>query len=181
MGEQKNPIIGFYDGTRTDARGRWLSEILSWDFGKLEAVHDYIQWLFPLRKRSAFNSQAPVLDQEAIAEFHARPELRAALVRSLELMLGFYGYKLAATEQLPRIVKSDEFRLRASEWMTPGNHNHLRITRILGSLRVLGCEPYAENFFRAPQEVYWSDLQKQSGAISDDTFSFWRSAAGIAK
>lgn len=41
-------IIGFYSGQQADHRGRQLHEIQSWPDGKLETVHDYIQWLFPL-------------------------------------------------------------------------------------------------------------------------------------
>jgi hypothetical protein len=178
MNTPQGGLIGFYEGTTTDNRGRWLREIQSWDFSKLEAVHDYVQWLFPLRKRSPVNPAAPSLDQEAISEFRARPELRAELIRTLEVMLRFYGFSLAGSLEEPKVICSDDFEPRAANWMTSGNHNHLRITRILGCLRALGCENYGEAFFRALQEVYWSELQDRTRAISDQSFAFWRSATG---
>ena len=43
-----DPLLRFYRLEGTDARGRSLEEIWTWEAGRLEAVHDYIQWLFPL-------------------------------------------------------------------------------------------------------------------------------------
>ena len=48
---------------------------------QLEAVHDYIQWLFPLPEPSGFNVAAPVLDRDSIQEFRTRPELQQKLPR----------------------------------------------------------------------------------------------------
>lgn len=174
-------LVSFYEGATADNRGRWLREIQSWDFGRLEESHDYIQWLFPLKKRSTFNSSAPTLDSETISAFQSRPELKARLIGSMEVLLRFYGFKLQGTPDDPQVTRSEQWILRAANWMTPGNHNHLRITRILGCLRILGCRSHAEEFFRALQEVYWSDFQERTRAISDETFSFWRSAAGLSR
>src|ERR1700724_2057723 len=55
-------IIGFYSGTEPDHRGRYVHEIQAWPDDQLEAIHDYIQWLFPLPERSGFNVAAPVLN-----------------------------------------------------------------------------------------------------------------------
>ena len=59
-------IIGFYNGTESDHRGRCLREIQEWPDDQLESVHDYIQWLFPLPEPSGFNVAAPVLIRESI-------------------------------------------------------------------------------------------------------------------
>jgi hypothetical protein len=176
-----NSLIGFYSGALPDSRGRRLSEIQSWGFEELENTHDYIQWLFPLRKHSSVNPAAPVIDSEVIAAFRSRHDLRAALVRSLETMLRFYGFYLESSGEHILVRLSEQFAARAPTWLTLGNHNHLRITRILASLRTLGLNRHAESFFRALQEVYWSEAQARSGAISEDSFSFWKSAAGLGK
>ena len=133
-------LIAFYEGTAPDNRDRWLSEIQAWDFGQLEAVHDYIQWLFPLRKRSPVNPEAPVIERDVSDAFRSRTELQAALIRSLKTMLRFYGFELDGTDEQPIVIRSDQFAVRAANWMTPSNHNHLRITRILGCLRALGLD-----------------------------------------
>src|SRR5690242_21526611 len=69
-------LLGFYRGTSRDDRGRRIDEIWSFSHEQLEAVHDYIQWLFPLAERSAFNPGAPLLDEETIARFHRSEERR---------------------------------------------------------------------------------------------------------
>ena len=56
-----SPLVRFYRGDAPDARGRTLDDILAWDDEQLEAVHDYIQWLFPLDEPSRFNPDAPLL------------------------------------------------------------------------------------------------------------------------
>jgi hypothetical protein len=181
FGGPENALIGFYAGVSSDDRGRRLADIQSWHFNDLENVHDYIQWLFPLRKHSPVNPVAPVVDAEVTAAFRGRPELRTALVRSLEVMLTFYGFNLQDSAGRPVVRCSDQFEIRASHWMTHGNHNHRRITRILACLQTLGLTAHAAAFFRALQEVFWSEFQEQSHAISADTFAFWKSAAGSAK
>ena len=43
-----DPVVAFYRLEAPDARGRMLHDIWRWDSARLETVHDYIQWLFPL-------------------------------------------------------------------------------------------------------------------------------------
>src|SRR5438067_2661486 len=64
-GEAMNDkLLNFYRGTDSDNMGRRIESIWGWDFTKLESVHDYIQWLFPLAKASQYNPDAPLLDAE---------------------------------------------------------------------------------------------------------------------
>ncbi|MFN3593440.1 MAG: opioid growth factor receptor-related protein [Thiobacillaceae bacterium] len=84
-----SPLIAFYRGSGRDAAGRSLAQILAWDDERLERVHDYIQWLFPLDAPSAFNPLAPVLSPADIAAFRVDPQLRERLRASLRLMLRF--------------------------------------------------------------------------------------------
>src|SRR6185437_16980358 len=70
-----SPILAFYRGGCDDRRRR-LAEILAWSDARLEAVHDYIQWIFPLPEASGANPSAPVLSQADIAAFGADPGLR---------------------------------------------------------------------------------------------------------
>ncbi len=177
----ENRLIGFYSGVISDNRGRRLADIQSWGFDALERTHDYIQWLFPLLTHSPVNPSAPVLDSEVIEAFRSRQDLRDALVRSLETMLRFYGFRLDGSCDEPDVRRSEQFEARAANWMTPGNHNHLRITRILACLRTLGLSRHSKAFFRALQEVYAGETQAKSRAISEESFAFWKSAAGAGK
>ncbi len=162
------PIIAFYSREGADAAGRQLAEIHAWDYDRLEHVHDYIQWLFPLPERSQFNPLAPVLDEAQIAAFRASAQLRAALLNSLDMMLDFYGFE----RQGVAVVRSRRWNERSRNWLTLGNHNHLRITRILRSLSLLGLRDRAAEFFRALSEVY----AERPEAISEHTYEFWTNA-----
>src|SRR5438876_1640 len=85
-------IVKFYRGKRRDAEGRMIDEIRSWDHKRLEHEHDYIQWLFPLRKPSQFNADAPILTDADIRTFMADERLRKEVVKSFDVMLSFYGF-----------------------------------------------------------------------------------------
>ena len=147
-----NSIVAFYSGYRADSAGRTLDEIWGWNHERLEGVHDYIQWLFPLRTRSQFNPDAPVLDDSQIRAFQKNTELQCGLLKSLDVMLEFYGF----TRKEGRISQSDSWPDRSRNWLTPGNHNFLGITRILTSLSTLGLEEHAAAFFEALKETYTS-------------------------
>jgi len=165
-------IVAFYEGTCTDDCGRSLEDILRFDDDRLEAVHDFIQWLFPLPERSGANPSAPILDRAAIAEFHARHELHAALRRSLDRMLTFYGFEWSGK----RITKSASFHERSSSWLTAKNHNHLRLTRMLRSLNLLGEPQAARALFDALEGVYADERCSGRTAISQRSFQFWKTA-----
>ena len=96
MSEPPSPLVQFYAGAAADARGRMIAVLWSWDDERLESVHEYIQWLFPLPEPSRFNDGAPLLTRADIAAFAARAELRDNLRRSLGRMLAFYGFALEA-------------------------------------------------------------------------------------
>ena len=106
----------------------------------LEANHDYIQWLFPTWNRSQFAPDAPVLDDEARDAFLHNPELQIRLLESLDLMLDFFGLENAGN----LIRRSPAFPQRKQTWLSAGNHNHLRLTRIILSLWTLGCQKEAQ-------------------------------------
>lgn len=87
-----DPIVNFYLGRSRDDRNRRLEDIWTWDNHRLEATHDYIQWFFPLRKRSQFNPKAPILTSLTIDAFRNNEELRKRLRISFNTMLKFYGF-----------------------------------------------------------------------------------------
>lgn len=73
-------------------------------------------------------------------------------------------------------MRAANFAERSKNWLTPANHNHLRITRILKSLRLLGLEPESAAFFRALAAIYPGQSAAANPAISATTFRFWQSA-----
>jgi Opioid growth factor receptor (OGFr) conserved region len=168
-------LISFYLSQSTDNRGRTIDEILTWDNNSLECTHDYIQWLFPLREASGFNPDAPVLDDQQIAAFRASDELRERLSRSFKLMLSFYGLQCDDAGEERHISKGKDFGQRSQTWLTPGNHNYLRITRILTSLRLLGLEEYAGAFLAFLEQQY----KEEGERIGDTTFWYWQRAVTL--
>jgi hypothetical protein len=96
-------IILFYSGRQPDDRGRYLDDIQKWSDDRLESVHDFIQWMFPLREPSGVNPTAPVLDAATIAEFRSRPDVQEKLRASFTRMLKFYGMETAGA--VPRQVE----------------------------------------------------------------------------
>lgn len=166
-------LIAFYLGEFPDAHGRMIETIWSWDYQRLEYTHNYIQWLFPLKERSHFNPRAPVLKDETIAAFRASEPLQQRLLQSFRVMLKFYGLQFDETNEGEiKITKSVEYSQRKRVWLSPDNHNYLRITRILTSLRLLGLELYAQAFFNCLDQIY----QEEAAYIGRETYHYWCNA-----
>lgn len=168
--EGSDSIVAFYSGGR-DAAGRTLDEILAWDDERLEAVHDYIQWMFPTRQPSGVNPFAPLVSADTIRAFAAGEALRTRLGHSLDRMLAFYGLR----REVSRIeIDAARFPARARTWLHPGNHNHLRLTRIMASLSALGLREDAS----ALQRCLLEDVCARPGAgrVAAQTMNFWRGA-----
>jgi hypothetical protein len=168
-------IIEFYSGTEPDHRGRYLHEIQLWADDQLESIHDYVQWLFPLTEPSGFNTAAPVLTHESIQEFRSRPELQQKLRSSFLRMMTFYALEVRSGEHIT-VIRAPNFAAEAAGWLTPSSHNHLRITRILRCLTVLGLEAEAKAFFGCLSEIYENEQNKPAPAISDETMFYWKEA-----
>lgn len=164
----KSKLVHFYSSAGTDSEGRTIAEILAWNDDKLEHVHNYIQWLFPLREASAFNSDAPTLTDEDLREFARNAALRQNMLKSFERLLRFYGLKL----ENGRIMKAESFPDRARNWLTSRNHNFLRITRILKCLKILGFEKEAGMFLTCLGDIYKS----HRSTIGGETYSYWMTA-----
>lgn len=162
-----DPIVAFYRGG-PDTAGRTLAQILAWDDERLEMVHDYIQWLFPLRQPSGVNPFAPLVSGETIDAFARDAALRRRLSLALDRMLAFYGLQRRAA----RIeIDPDRFPMRSRVWLHSGNHNHLRLTRIMQSLATLGLRDDALALQRCLLEDVYTLHARQ---ISDATVRFWR-------
>lgn len=169
-------LVGYYSGETPDDQGRYLTDIQRWNDDQLEGVHDFIQWMFPLRERSGVNAGAPILDEFTVQQFRSRPDLREMLKTSLARMLAFYGLELN-TEGIARVVQRQNFAARSRNWLWPGNHNHLRITRIIKSLKALGLEAEADAFFACLSLIYEAEKEKTQPGITARTYQFWREAA----
>ena len=119
-------IVGFLEGRTPDGRGRILAMLLQQTDHQAETTHDYIQWLFPLKEPSRSVNGAPVLTDLDIDEIRQSSLAQANLVKSARWFLGVLE--------------------RNNLWVTKYNHNHLRITRVIKSLRLLASDEAADEF-----------------------------------
>lgn len=164
-------LLTFYRGAGLDSEGRRLADIWAWDDDEWEAVHDFIQWLFPLPEPSRFNPDAPLLTEDLIGVFHHQERLRLHLQKSFERFVIFLG--LARTPE-GSIVEGPNFAERVPDvWACP-NHNWLRISRVLRSLSLLGLGCEARTLYRKLQEFHRS----LRFPIDDEAFRYWTEAAG---
>jgi hypothetical protein len=172
MGLDGDRLTRFFAGGEDD-QGRTFDEIVGWDDARLERVHDYIQWIFPLPERSGANPWAPVLDAEAIAAIRGSIEMQGRLDAAFLRMLAFYGFALEGD----RATEGPRFAAASRNWLHAGNHNHLRLTRMLRSLRVLGLEHEAVRLWEALRTLYEREGTAGRRTITEDTFAFWKRAA----
>ena len=148
-----------------------LPEIWAWDAARLEGVHDYIQWLFPLPEPSAFNPHAPILDDGDDRDLPHRPGAATAAAALAELMLDFYGLALESDANgVPRIERARDFAAKSAGWLRPGDHNHLRLTRILTSVRLLGLDDHSHALYRCLAAI----ARDHPHAVSATTLDYWR-------
>lgn len=181
-------ILNFYLGTGTDHMGRGLDDILSKDNTWLEQTHDYIQWLFPLYVPSQFNSNGPLLS-DVIRELFLDPhhvhhaKLQENFGKSISRILVFFGFMEGLDPACPE-VNEVLFRMIGQydesvrwpphyhPWLRKGNHNQLRITRMLRSMTLLGRHELALSFFDALLRVG----KEGEGLWEPQTIDFWKSA-----
>ena len=149
-----------------------MSHIHQYSFDSLERHHDYIQWLFPLPEPSGANASAPLLSGADIAAFAADDSLRKALLQSFQLMLQFYGLELTVRGDNVEVVRGEYFDNRSRVWLMAGNHNFLRITRILRSMSLLGLGNHGRAFLKLLEDIY----AQEADIIGTTTIGYWRRA-----
>lgn len=165
-------LVAFLRGTGTDHRGRTIAAVQCFSHAELESHHDFIQWLFPLPEPSPVNPEAPVLMEADAVAVQGDPELRAAVERSFAVTLDFYGFVLRGDQAKLKVDRAPHWRNASANWLTPRNHNFLRLTRIMRSMRLLGFPSHAEALGAALEEVY-TDAPEVVGRT---TIGYWRDA-----
>jgi hypothetical protein len=139
-------LFNFYIMGQKDIRGRSLCEMLGWNDAQLENVHDYIQWMFPTLTQSKCQGQSPVLDLETIKKLKWKRNefFRVSFKKALKRMLTFWGIPFE-DDGMDIIVK--DIPWRPYQWAEYGDHNQLRMSRVIESCRLLGFESTAKSLF----------------------------------
>ena len=162
--------IAFLSGVGTDHAGRTVDQIASWSHAKLEETHDYIQWVFPTMAPSQFNPHAPVLTEAEVVEGAGDERVVRNLRRMAVVMAKFYGLERTCSAGGPYY---DLIEDRQPWWMRAGNHNFLRITRILSSLRLFGLTEEAEALLDVLEALAPKFLGPADARVP---LEFWRDA-----
>lgn len=171
-------LVGFYLREVGGPRGHTFGQILQLSDQELERRHDVIQWIFPTLRRSEAVPEAPFLTTQDAIELRANPLTRQRAVAALVRMLAFYGLELDDDPEEPTIdLAAERFLRRKPFWLSPGNHNYRRITRILTSLQILGCPQHAMALFECLTFCY----RKHGGLIGAAPMEHWRRAVGTTR
>ena len=154
-----NFFINFFQNEINNIDGLKYNDILNYDNKRLEDRHNYIQYLFPLPVKSKYNPDTRVIDQIFINEAIINMKIRKNIIKSFLRMLNFYGYSYSVKPF--DIIDKGEYK----QWLSRGNHNYLRITRILKFLMLVGMELLAYKFVE--------QLCKLRDKIDEESFNFW--------
>lgn len=163
-----NKIISFLEGTGQDHRGRTFKDFLEADDTYLEGCHDFIQGVVPLHEESRFATTYPILTEETVEKAKQSETIKKNLILAKERMERFYGIGKYYDDK------------KIEDWFNKGprntaNHNLLRVTRIIRSLRLLGLETEAQDFY----ETVKKSLIKFIDELMSNKMEFWRYDRGI--
>ena len=143
-------ILAFLSGHGTDDQRRLISDLMDQDDEYWERTHDFIQWLFPLTEPSRSVRNAPILTDDEIQQIQESETAQANIERS--------------------VLRYKEFLAGATKWRTGYDHNHLRISRVIKSLRLLVSDEAANGF------KHWvaGELGDQIDTIQAESRKHWR-------
>lgn len=143
-------IERFLAGTGADGVGRSIDQIIDFNDAYWERTHDFIQWLFPLTEASRSVRNAPTLTDSQIKQIRECETIQANIQRS--------------------VLRYKEFLASTTKWRSGYDHNHLRISRVIKSLRLLVSDEAANGF------KYWvaGQLGDQIDTIHAESQKHWR-------
>lgn len=135
-----------------------LDEVLAETDAQFESCHDVIQWLFPLHEKSLHSLTSPVLSPEDVKFVQSSADAKQSMLKCLDRMCKILG-----------IGKHVDF-VKQRSWCNTGNHNLLRVTRVIRSLRLFGLDDEAKKFHAEVMELGKGRL------IPKVTLDFWNKA-----
>ena len=145
----KSQLVAFLEGSGTDSRSRRLKDVWQFDDDEIEHTNDFIQWMFPLTEASGSNFSAPNLRASDVDVIRSSAECQQNLETSASWILAFFK--------------------RSEEVAQFTNHNHLRVTRIIKSLRLLHSDQLADQF----KQAILAMIQAKGARINPITVAFW--------
>ena len=147
-------FVNFLTNNEPDFKNRFLKDIWNFSDEDIEYTHDFIQLLFPLNEKSNAISNGIYLDSnKAILSIKANKLATENIVKSSKWFLSFLA--------------------RNSHWKRKHDHNYLRITRIIKSLRLLVSDQEANKFYESFMQLVDENLKSK---INLTTLTYWENA-----
>ena len=142
----------FLTNQANDFKGRNLDLIWQYSDAEIDGNHDFIQLIFPTNKPSRNSFHGYYLDNELLIEqLRSNVLVKENLMKSAAWFLSFLSLN--------------------KSWVSGYDHNQLRITRAIESLRLLVSDEAANEFFQSILS-----LVKDPAAINPTTIKFWEEA-----
>ena len=144
----------FLTNIEPDYKNRFLNDIWSFTDEDIEHTHDFIQLLFPLNEQSESVFHGYYLNtKSSIINIKSNDLAKSNIVTSSKWFLSFLE--------------------RNTHWRRKHDHNYLRITRIIKSLRLLVSDEEANKFYESFIELIDESLRSK---INLTTLSYWENA-----
>lgn len=160
-------IILFYLGLqKTNKEPYTWQQVISFDNAKFESHHSFIQWLFPLPLKSAFNESCPLLEKTMSVAFSRNVFLMVRFEQSVVYFLKMLGLTLLKTNNQTVVEIADKHLLLDKIKNHP--HNNLRITRFMQSCGCLNVPHYAWALYIAL--LGFDDIE----SIVGDSLKYWK-------
>ena len=157
--ELNTSLIDFYCNDLPNVDGVKLSDIMAMSNNDLEKGHHWVQWAFPSDEVSKANTNAPLLDKEVIEKLKSDVTFDKKFGASADR---FFDFLISCT------YPDDNKPI----WVTPRNHNYMRITRVIKSAKLFDRFDIAERFYSFGRDLY----DKWPNDIGDETLAFWLNA-----
>ena len=145
-------ILDFLNGEQPDIYNRYLEDIWKMSDEDIESVHNFIQLTFPLNERSGAVPNSPILTQQEIIDIKKSEIAKQNIKKSADWFV--------------------DFLTRNSYWICQSNHNHLRITRVIKSLRLIHSNEEAENFKNNVLNL----IKGNENKINPISLEFWKNS-----
>ncbi len=144
----------FLTNIEPDYKNRFLNDIWNFTDEDIEHTHDFIQLLFPLNEQSESVFHGYYLNtKSSIINIKSNDLAKSNIVISSKWFLSFLE--------------------RNTHWRRRHDHNYLRITRIIKSLRLLVSDEEANKFYESFIELIDESLRSK---INLTTLSYWENA-----
>jgi hypothetical protein len=156
-------VLDFFLGVGYDSSNRSINDVLAFDEHNIESHHDFIQWIFPTKERSAYNQGAPIISGDFRNILFKSNVAQDNFCKTCKMFLSFCGFNCSKS------TITDTQAYEKTVFVRP-SHNLLRITRVLNSLNQTGHENCSEYIFSQLECFYMDNPQ----SIPIESFAIWK-------